>query len=178
MTGRRHLIRAGMTLLTFMVSAPAWTLQTLGVVGPVVEAEPFYTRLIQSSLPHIDAKLSASDIGRVERWSGFQAYDSGLKTIDFNPIPFSQQEAKRLITPLCLLANDAASIAWLKRTKAVLQRERAVCYLVKTNSPKDAKALQKAATGIPFIALNPTFVISQFNVPGYPALISRSGVEQ
>lgn len=161
-----------------VASAAALALETLGVVGPVVDAKPFYTRLVRSSLPDRNRTLTASEAGRIDRWSGINHYDSGLSERVFNPRSHTSNQAARLVTPICLLANDATSIAWLQRTKTVLQKEKAICYLVKLRSNKDLKQLQVHAEGIPLIALNPVFVIKQFAVPGYPALISRSGVEQ
>ncbi len=159
-------------------SNAASPLETLGVIGPVVDARPFYTQLVRSSLPNRTRKLTISEADRIDRWSGFDAYDSGLQARPFSPRAHTSQQATKLITPICLLANDAPSIAWLERTAATLKREKAICYLVKLRSSDDVKQLRNQAKGIPLIALNPAFVIEQFAVPGYPALISHAGVEQ
>ena len=153
-------------------------LESLGVVGPVVKAEPFYTHLIRKSLPKFEAKLSTPDSNRIKRWTGFVRYDSGLRRASFEPRAFTNEQAKYLVTPICLIANDAESVTWLKRVHAVLKEKNAVCYLVRADSDTDDSALQNIISDVPFIALNPRIVIEQFNVPGYPALISDQGIEQ
>jgi len=153
-------------------------LQPLGVVGPVQDAAPFYRQLLKSSLPDRTESLSAADSARVQRWSGFALYDSGLPQRRFDPRTFSPKETRHLQTPICLIANDRASVTWLRQVKPVLKAQKAVCYLVKTTSEHDEQALRAIIPSTPVVALNPSLVIQKLDVPGYPALISRAGVEQ
>jgi len=165
-------------LLILMTSKPINALEPLGVIGPVVEAKPYYAQLLRSRLPNQNTKLSPSAIGQIEQWGGVERYDSGLQPARFAPTPFKDGLADTLITPICLLANDERSMAWLTRNQATLKREKAVCYLVKSQSENDVAQLRLIAPAITFITLNPAFVIERFGVPGYPVLISQRGMEQ
>jgi len=164
-------------LLISVIATPALALQTLGVVGAVVPATAYYEQFIVKS-HNGKAAIAALDRAQVKAWSGEAVpYDSGLIERPFKPIRFDRPLA-RLLTPICLVANDAASVDWLKRHRSSLKNSGGVCYLVRSTGPGDLGALEQIVPGMIFVAINPAFVIDRYRVPGYPALISKVGIEQ
>lgn len=160
----------------FMPSVSA--LEVLGVVGSVVPAKPYYEKLLAKRPTSTQVQLRPDDIQRASKWAGDYSYDSGLTSGNFNAFTLSTDATKRLIQPLCLVANDQRSKVWLKKNNAALNEVNAVCYLVKSASEGEVEELHRHVTNIRFFALDPTLIITKFNVPHYPALISKRGVEQ
>jgi len=171
-------MRYKVILLLFFFSPIAHSLEVLGVVGPVEDAQPHYARLIQSGLPGKDIRLVPSEMARARTWSGLMPYDSQLPQKAFRPTALSPQATEALLLPICLIANDPPSLDWLRRVKTILKQTKAVCYLVRTKVPGDIQHIRSVIPGIPLVALNPLMVIEKFKVPGYPALISKRGIEQ
>ena len=153
-------------------------LEVLGVVGSVVPAKPYYEKLLAKRPTGNSAQLRAKDIQRATRWSGDYGHESGLTPGSFEPFMLTPEITKRLTQPLCLVANDQVSKDWLTKSRSVLTELNAICYLVKSTGSGELESLRGHASNVRFFALNPTLIITQFNVPHYPALISKRGVEQ
>lgn len=165
-------------LLSFLIPLTTSALEVLGVVGPVTPAKPYYETLLSKQTADTSIQLSPQSITRAKRWAGDHRYDSGLTPGSFTPFTLTQEVTAKVIQPLCLIANDQRSKDWLAKSSSVLSEVKAVCYLVKLDDQSDLDSVRKAAEGIRVFALDPSLIINTFNVPFYPALISKRGVEQ
>lgn len=171
-------MKALLPLLSFLIAFNVSALDVLGVVGPVVPAKPYYETLLSKQPTGMSAKLSARDVTRAKRWAGDNRYDSGLSMGSFTPFTLTQELTEKLTQPLCLIADDQRSKDWLSENRSVLAEVNAVCYLVKLDNESDLASVRRYVTGIRVFALDPSLIVRKFNVPFYPALISKRGVEQ
>lgn len=171
-------MRILLSLLSFLMPLNASSLEVLGVVGPVTPAKPYYETLLSKQTTNTSIQLSSRIITRAKRWAGDHRYDSGLTPGSFTPFTLTQEVTGKVIQPLCLISNDQRSKDWLAKTSSVLSEVKAVCYLVKLDDESDLDSIRKEAKGIRVFALDPSLIINKFNVPFYPALISKRGVEQ
>lgn len=165
-------------LLSFLIVSNALALEVLGVIGPVVPAKPYYETLLSKQPSGISVDANKRSAMRVKRWAGDHRYDSGLAVGRFTPFTLTQELTKNLIQPLCLIGNDQRSKDWLIKSRSVLAEVNAVCYLVKLDDESDLESVRNSVTGLRVFALDPSLIISKFDVPFYPALISKRGVEQ
>ena len=76
--------------------------------------------------------------------------------------------------PLCVVGDDARSVAWLRANNQTLSRGGALCYVVSVASSTSLANLRRAA---PSVALAPVSgsVFVQAGLRGYPAVITQSG---
>ena len=169
-----------LTISFMLLTTKVLALTELGVVGPVTPAKPYYEQFLLKAKDPINgpAVLERQDMDRVKKWSGdYYPYDSGLRPGQFSRLSFDAPESK-LVMPVCLIANDAISMAWLNRHINTLRSIKPVCYLVRAASETDLHAIERLIPDINVVAVNPRFVVEHYAVPHYPALISKQGIEQ
>lgn len=150
----------------------------LGVVGLVEDARPYYQAFREKAKSTDQEWVETREFSESFPWkeSVFN-YDARLPQGHFARIPFSEK-SETISRPICLLANDAISKQWIDARRAELQSIKPVCYLVRSTSEQDQQIVQSWFTDIPVVAVNPSFLLTQFAVPAYPALISKRGIEQ
>ena len=158
-----------------IVNIPAIALETLGVKGQVENAAPYYERLILQSKPERPI-LDREDQIRVKKWSGTMVFETQLKPKNIQRKQFVKPMA--LISPVCVVANDAISKKWLTKNKALLVKIKPVCYLARISSQNDIEALQSLVKEIQFVGINPSHIVKRLKIEGYPILISSKGIEQ
>lgn len=171
-------MKALLPLLSLLLISSVSALEVLGVVGPVVPAKPYYEMLLAKRPTGMSEALNAGDTQRSKRWAGEVSYDSGLLQGHFKSFLLTQTQKKRIIQPLCLVADDQHSKDWLIKSRAVLVEVNAVCYLVRSKGENELNILRNHIPELRFFTIDPTLLITQFGVPHYPALISKRGVEQ
>jgi integrating conjugative element protein (TIGR03765 family) len=79
--------------------------------------------------------------------------------------------------PICLIAYDRQSIAWLKQYDRQLKRVSAVCFLVNARSVADSERIRKYVS-VPVVPAPVNDLVQRFSLTHYPVLISRHLIEQ
>lgn len=80
--------------------------------------------------------------------------------------------------PLFLIGTDKTSLAWLRHHAPRLKKAGAKGLVVNSGSPKELKALIRAASGVDISPASGSELAKRMNLKHYPVLITRTQIAQ